>query len=64
MVSLNLQVTYLDKVKIGEEITVKAKIIREGRNILNAITSIYNSSGKQMANGKSDLFLTEISRKF
>ena len=63
-VSLNLQVTYLDKVKIGEEITVKAKIIREGRNILNAITSIYNSSGKQVANGKSDLFLTETSRKF
>ncbi len=62
-VSLNLQVNFLDKVRIGEKITVKAKIIREGRNVLNAITKIYNSSGKQVANGKSDLFLTEISRK-
>ena len=63
-VSLNLQVNYLDKVRIGEEIIVKAKIIREGRNVLNAITKIYNSAGKLVANGKSDLFLTEISRKF
>ena len=63
-VSLNLQVSYLDKVRIGEKITVKAKIVREGRNILNAITKIYDSSGKQVANGKSDLFLSEISRKF
>ena len=63
-VSLNLQVNYLDKVLIGEEITVNAKIIREGRNILNAITKIYNTSGKQVANGKSDLFLTEIGRKY
>jgi len=63
-ISLNLQINYLDKVRIGEEITVKAKIIREGRNVLNAVTKIYNSSGKLVANGKSDLFLTEISRKF
>lgn len=63
-VSLNLQVNYLDKIMIGDEITVKAKIIREGRNILNGITKMYNSSGKQVANGKSDLFLTEISRKY
>jgi uncharacterized protein (TIGR00369 family) len=63
-VSLNLQVSYLDKVKIGENIIVKAKIIREGRNILNAVATIHNSSGKQVANGKSDLFLTEIKRKY
>jgi len=63
-VSLNLQINYLDKVRIGEQITVKAIIIREGRNILNASTKIYNSSGKQVANGKSDLYLTEISRKY
>ena len=63
-VSLNLQVSYLGKVRVGEEITVKAKILREGRNILNAMTKIYNSSGKQVANGKSDLFLTEISRNY
>lgn len=63
-VSLNLQINYLDKIMVGEKITVKAKIIREGRNILNAITKMYNSSGTQVANGKSDLFLTEISRKY
>ena len=62
-ISLNLQVSYLAKVMVGEKITVKAKIIREGRNVLNAITNIYNSSGKQVVNGKSDLFLTEISSK-
>ena len=63
-VSINLQVTYIARVMIGEKITVEAKIIREGRSILNAITKIYNSSGKQVVNGKSDLFLSEISRKF
>ena len=63
-VSINLQVTYLSRVMIGEKITVEAKIIREGRNILNAITKICNSSGKQLVNGKSDLLLSEISRKY
>ena len=63
-VSINLQVTYLNRVMIGEKITVEAKIIREGRNILNAITKIYNSSGIQLVNGKSDLLLSEISRKY
>ena len=63
-VSINLQVTYLSRVMIGEKITVEAKIIREGRNILNAITKIYNSSGIQLVNGKSDLLLSEISRKY
>jgi len=63
-VSINLQVTYLSRVMIGEKITVEAKIIREGRNILNAITKIYNSSGIQLVNGNSDLLLSEISRKY
>ena len=63
-VSLNLQVNYLKKVMIGEQIIVSATIIREGRNILNAITNIYDKSKNLVANGKSDLFLTNISRKY
>jgi uncharacterized protein (TIGR00369 family) len=63
-ISLNLQVSYLKKVKIGEQITVSATIIREGRNILNAITKISDKSEKLVAFGKSDLFLTNISRKY
>lgn len=63
-VSLNLQVSYLKKVMIGEHITVSATIIREGRNILNAITEIRDESEILVAFGKSDLFLTNISRKY
>lgn len=63
-ISLNLQVNYLAKAKVGEKIRVKAKIIREGRNIINATSKIFNSSGKLIANGKSDLFQTDMSRDY
>ena len=54
-ISINLQITYLSTVKIGEKIHIQANIIREGRNIINATSKIYKTSGKLIATGKSDL---------
>lgn len=61
-ISINLQITYLAKAIVGENIRIKAKIVREGRNILNTSAEIFNTDGKIIANGKSDLFQTTISR--
>lgn len=60
LISIDFHVDYLGKVKIGEKIRVIGKIIRDGRNIVNAISQIYKIDGKLIASGNANLLKTKF----
>ena len=60
LITIDFHIDYLGKVKVGEKIRVKAKMIREGRNIINAAAEIYDNDGKIIANGNSNLLKTQF----
>ena len=59
LISINFSVNFLGKVKIDEKIRVKAKIVREGRNIVNAVAEILNLEGNIISNGQANLLKTK-----
>ncbi|MHA1804379.1 MAG: PaaI family thioesterase [Promethearchaeota archaeon] len=60
LISLDLHVNYLDKVKIGEKVRVKASVVRDGRYIAHAFAQILNSEGKLIATGNCNLLKTRF----
>ncbi len=59
LITINFHVDYLGKVKVGEKIRVKGKIIREGRHIVHATSEIIDLEGKLVATGRSNLLRTQ-----
>lgn len=59
-ITIDFHVDYLGKVKIGENVRVIGKIIREGKNIIHAIAEIYDSEGKLISTGNSNLLKTRF----
>jgi acyl-coenzyme A thioesterase 13 len=59
-ISIDFHVDYLGKVKVGEKVRVVGKLIREGKNILNAIAEIYDLNGTLISNGNSNLLKTHF----
>lgn len=53
--SINLVVDYLSSVKNGAVITANTRIVRAGRNVINAECILQNSNGKLIARGVSNL---------
>ncbi len=64
LISIDFHVDYLGKVKIGENIRVKAKKIREGNHIVHVIAEIYNIDGDLIATGNSNLLKTKFKPDF
>jgi acyl-coenzyme A thioesterase 13 len=64
LISIDFHVDYLGKVKIGEKVIVKAKMVREGRNIVHVIAELYNMEGKLIATGNSNLLKTTYKPDF
>jgi uncharacterized protein (TIGR00369 family) len=60
LISIDFHIDYLGKAKIGEKIRVIGKIIREGKNIVNAISQIYKVDGKLIASGNANLLKTKF----
>ena len=58
LISIDLHIDYLGKVKVGEKIRAISKIIREGRHIVHAISEIYDLEGNLIATGNSNLLKT------
>ncbi|MBD3341493.1 MAG: hotdog fold thioesterase [Candidatus Lokiarchaeota archaeon] len=58
--SINLQINYLGKAKLGEKIYISARIIREGRNIIHASAKISDINDKIISVAQSDLLKTQI----
>jgi len=59
-ISIDFHVDYLGKVKVGENVRVIGKIIREGRNIIHAIAEIYDGQGNLISMGNSNLLKTHF----
>jgi uncharacterized protein (TIGR00369 family) len=64
LISIDFHVDYLGKVKVGEKVRVKAKMIREGKNIFHVIAEIFNVEGKLIATGNSNLLKTTYKPDF
>ena len=64
LISIDFHVDYLGKVKVGEKVNVKGKLIREGKNIFHAIAEIYNMNGDLIATGNSNLLKTKFKPEF
>ena len=58
LITINFSINFLGKVKIDEKVRVKARIVREGRNIVNAECEIYDMNGKIISNGQANLLKT------
>ena len=59
LITIDFHVDYLGKAKIGEKVHVKGKLVREGRNIVNASAEIRTIEGKLIASGNSNLLRTQ-----
>jgi uncharacterized protein (TIGR00369 family) len=57
-ITIDFHVDYLGKVKVGENVRVIGKIVREGRNIIHAVAEIYDVNGKLISTGNSNLLKT------
>jgi len=62
--TLNLSIDYLDKASLGETILARGMVVRNGKNILNAVCEIRNTEGKLLSKGSSNLFNTQIPLSF
>ena len=53
--SINLSVDFLSKALLGDIVTVKASVVRRGRNIINVECVIHNQKGKLIGKATSNM---------
>ena len=59
LITIDSQLNYLGKVKVGEIVRTKAQLVREGRNIVHFFCEIKDKEGKLIATGNSNLLKTQ-----
>lgn len=55
--AIDLKVDYLRKARLGQTLSVKGKIIKFGRNVINCTAEIYTKGCKLIAQAKSNLII-------
>jgi len=58
MLTIDLHINFLDKVKVGQTVKARAKFIRSGRQIAHAVCEIIDEEGSVVARGESNLLKT------
>ncbi|MBN2152082.1 MAG: PaaI family thioesterase [Candidatus Lokiarchaeota archaeon] len=58
LLSIDMNVNYLGKVKVGEALIARGRIAREGRTIVNATAELADRDGHLVATASSNLLLT------
>ncbi len=58
LITIDFHIDYLGKVGVGESVIAHAKIIREGKNIVNAEANLYDLKGVLVSSSKANLFIT------
>ncbi len=58
LISIDLHVNYLGKVKVGDKVQVRGFLVREGRNIVNCGAEIQDLKGGLIASANSNFLLT------
>ena len=59
-VTVSLSVDFLDNAKEGETVFARARVIRNGRTLVNVECHITNGAGRILAKGTSNLVATQI----
>ena len=59
-VTVGLNIDFLDSAREGETIYAKARIVRDGRTLVNVECHLLNAAGKILAKGTSNLVVTSI----
>lgn len=57
-VSINLTVDFLGSAKAGDKVIAKSRLIRQGRQVLNAQCELFDGTGKLVSRGLSNMFKT------
>ncbi|MCX7769426.1 MAG: PaaI family thioesterase, partial [Flavobacteriales bacterium] len=57
-VSHNLYVDFFGKVREGEEVRAEARLIKQGRTVINTECHLYNSNGRLVSRGICNLVNT------
>jgi uncharacterized protein (TIGR00369 family) len=63
-VTVSLTVDFLDNAREGETIYAKARVIRNGKTLINVECHLVNEAGKILAKGTSNLVATSIKTGF
>lgn len=58
LITIDFHVNYLGKVKVGETVNAHARIVREGKNIVNAEVSLKDKNGLMVSNAQANLLIT------
>ncbi len=64
LITIDFHVDYLGKVKVGENVKVKAKIVREGKNIVHADAQIVSEKGDIVSTAQANLLITHHTPEF
>lgn len=59
LISIDFSIDYLGKAKVGDKVTVKAEITRDGKNISHAEASIRSAENKIIAMARANLLKTK-----
>jgi len=64
MLTIDLHVNYIGKVKVGQTVKARTKFIRSGRQISHAVCEIIDEEGAVVARGESNLLKTGYISKY
>ncbi len=64
MLTIDLHINFLGKVKVGQTVKARAKVIRSGRQIAHAVCEIVDEDGAVIARGESNLLKTDFANPF
>ena len=64
MLSIDLHVNYLGKVKIGEKVKARARIVRSGRRIAHAVCELIDEQGNVVSRCDSNLIKTQYEPEY
>jgi len=57
-ISVNLHINFIGKVKVGDTVTARAKVLRNGRRITYAVCELKDSAGNLVARGDTNQLKT------
>ncbi|MEM0997613.1 MAG: PaaI family thioesterase [Bacteroidota bacterium] len=59
-ISVNLNVDFFYPARTGERVIGKTRILKEGKQLLNAVGELYHENGRLMATAASNLFNSNL----
>lgn len=59
-VSINLSVDFLASARVGDVVTARARLVRQGRRVVNAECTLTDAAGQLLARGISNLIATNV----